>query len=113
MLIGVMSAYQRDLELKIYLETHRLKLVKQDSQVAGPDEIVVKNKDYQELVNDVQNLSQELKPLMAKTSAYKKKNKELETVITTMKEKRSEVDDELLQLADKLKEKIGNYFDIE
>lgn len=72
--IGSLSAYKTKLELKIYLETHGLKLIKQDDQVAGPDDVVVKKDHYQQLVDDVQCLTKELKPLMSKNSALKKKN---------------------------------------
>lgn len=113
MIIGALSAYKTQLELKIYLETHGLKLVKQEAQVAGPDDIVVNQAHYQELVNDVQSLSKEVKPLVAKNSVYKKKNQELQALIADLKDKRTKRDEELLQLADKVKEKIGNYFDFE
>jgi len=105
-----LAAYQTSLELSIYLKEKNCKIVSQNCQVAGPGEMVVAEQTYDQLKNDLIILSEEVRNQMAQNSRLEKEVADLQATRKDLQASMSKKQNDLLDLTEKLNEKIKEKF---
>ncbi|KAG0129756.1 hypothetical protein HOY82DRAFT_540593 [Tuber indicum] len=101
-----LAAYQRDLEFSIYLIMNGLKVVPEDSLVAGSDDIVMSKDKYEELKQDLIGMGKALRELLAEKEELMealKRVKEEEKLKAEEQEKQKE---KMLDLNRRLRERL-------
>ncbi|PUU72131.1 hypothetical protein B9Z19DRAFT_1139349 [Tuber borchii] len=104
----IVEAYKRDLQLSLYLQEHGLKLVKQDSVIAGPDEVVISKPALNQLKRDLKTMGKEFRGKLEQNAELEKRIEQLEQEKKRSQEAREQQRTEIRDLSERLIERIKN-----
>ncbi|PUU72594.1 hypothetical protein B9Z19DRAFT_1137183 [Tuber borchii] len=102
----IVEAYKRDLQLSLYLQEHGLKLVKQDSVIAGPDEVVISKPALNQLKRDLKTMGKEFRGKLEQNAELEKRIEQLEQEKKRSQEAREQQRTEIRDLSERLIERI-------
>lgn len=105
-MIEIVDAYRRDLEFSYYLKSKGLKLLQEDSVVAGPDDLVISRAELGQLKQDMKTIGKELKNKLKENAELEQRVEELEERERIAQGVKEEKRQEIKDLSDRLIERI-------